>query len=158
MKEGGRGLTWEIWRGIRRNKKMKRYYFSGIFVFIAIFSSALYAEVNTQYNLRRCMLLPILGNAENIDRFSIYRRIEIYLKDSRWCYYRSNASILNMAQGQRKDMDSRLKNSAVLEKLATQTQSGSLIRVNLEDAPEGTELSLKIIGDNGEDVFFWREG
>ena len=113
-----------------------------------------HADANTKYGLHKCILLPILGQMEEGTPFDIYRRIEVYLQESDWCYYRSNSNILTMLQNYRQNLASHLENPEILREIAAKTRSGSLIRITMSTVFGGVDLSMKIIGDNGEDIFF----
>ena len=113
-----------------------------------------YADFNTEYSLHRCMLLPVLGQLDGKDPFSIYQRIERYLKESNWCYYRSNSNVLTMLQSYRQNLAFHLENPKVLREVAAKTQSGSLIKIVVNTVIGGVKLSVKVMGDNGEDIFF----
>ena len=121
-----------------------------------IFVQNVYANVNTKYSLRKCVLLPILGEVKGVKNFDVYRKVELYLKESDWCYYKSNASILTILQSHQKNLSSHLENIGVLRKISDKTKSGSLIQVKINSISEfsnGMSVSMKVIGDNGQDVF-----
>ena len=117
-------------------------------------STELFAIVDTRYNLRRCIQLPIIGEIGKKVAFDIYRKVEVYLEESEWCYYRSNAEALDMLQSYRQNLALHLKNPEVLGKIATKTRSGSLILTTMSVAFSGIELSVKVVGDNGKDILF----
>ena len=106
-------------------------------------------------NMRRCLLLPITAINQQI-KFQIFESIEEYLKDSDWCYYRSNSKIIDIL-GKYKDLRSHLRNENVLEILANKTKSGSLIRINIVGEVEGFEVSMSVIGKNGKDIYFHKK-
>ena len=124
------------------------------FFLALIIAQSLYANVNTNYSLRRCMQLPILGRAEEIEFFKVYEQIEAYLKESNWCHYRSNSDILTTLQRYRPNLDLHLENTEVLKNIAEKTKAGSLIRTKINSVSDGIELAMEVIGDNGKDAFF----
>jgi hypothetical protein len=44
---------------------------------------------------RKCLLLPIQDSVGGAVAFKVFEEIERYLKESEWCYYRSNSEILS---------------------------------------------------------------
>ena len=124
-----------------------------LFYFL-IFIPTLFAEINTKYSAYKCLQLPILGRADDIELFEVYQRVEEYLKKTDWCYYQSNSSILTMLQKQGPNLDLYLENANVLRDVADRTKSGSLIRIKVHSVMDGLELKMEVIGDNGQDIFF----
>ena len=114
----------------------------------------LYANVNTKYSLRRCMQLPISGQTGSGNSFRVYEQIEIYLKRNDWCDYQSNSSVLTILQNYQPNLDRHLEKAEVLRKIADKTRSGSLIHIKMHTMIDSVDLSMKVIGDNGQDIFF----
>ena len=114
----------------------------------------LYAGVDTKYSLRKCMLLPLLGQARDVGLFKVYKRVETYLKRSNWCHYRSNSNALTILQSYQPNLDYHLEKEEVLGMIASETRAGSLIRIKMSSVIDGVSLSMKVIGDNGKDIFF----
>ena len=113
-----------------------------------------YADVNTQYNIRSCLLLPIIGQGKEVDIFKIYERIESYLRKSKWCYYKSNTSVLSILQEKQPNLDLYLENTNFLREISSRTRVGSMIRTKVLDTKKGMKISVEILGDNGRDIFF----
>ncbi len=102
---------------------------------------------------RRCMLLPVKDHVDGAIGFKVFQEVENYLRESEWCYYRPNSEILNVLGSYKKNLDEHLNNPDVLKVLATKTQAGSLIKVKIDKAVNGATVEIKILGENGEDVY-----
>lgn len=100
------------------------------------------------------MILPISDKVEGAVSFKIFERVERYLKNSDWCYYKSNSGILNILQNYQPNLERHLTNPEVLRTIANKTQAGSLIHVKLDIVSAGVDLSTTIFGDNGSDIYF----
>lgn len=102
---------------------------------------------------RRCMLLPVKDHLDGAIGFKVFQEVENYLRESSWCYYRPNSEILNVLGSYRKNLDEHLSNPDVLKVLAQKTQAGSLIKIKIDKAVNGASVEVKIIGENGEDLY-----
>jgi hypothetical protein len=100
------------------------------------------------------MLLPIVDTTDSKIGFRVFEEVENYIKDSSWCTYKSNSELINILGQYSKNLESHLANKDVLKVIADKTKAGTLIRVNLQTGAQSTELSLEIIGENGEDKYF----
>ncbi len=100
------------------------------------------------------MILPISDKVEGAVSFEVFERIEKFLKNSDWCYYKSNSGILTILQNYQPNLDRHLTNPEVLRTVANKTQAGSILYVKMDIVGGGTDLSLTIYGDNGEDIYF----
>lgn len=120
---------------------------------VVFFISVNLHAVETKYSMRGCMLLPVTDNAGNALGYPVFLKMERYLKEGNWCYYRSNSEILNIFSGY-KDINPYLDNKEVLKVIADKTTTGSMIRTTITKVPSGTDLTLKIYGESGEDVYF----
>ncbi len=107
-----------------------------------------------QISMRRCLLLPVLDSLDGAISYSIFENVENYLKDSSWCYYRSNSEIIDILKNYKKNIHVHLRNKEVLKLVAEKSNAGSLIRVDVKTGVGGSEVSMDIIGPNGEDVYF----
>lgn len=105
-------------------------------------------------SMRRCMLLPIKDTVGGAVAYRVFEELEKYLKDGDWCYYQSNSEILDILGNFKKNLDTYLENPKVLKILSEKTKAGSLIRIKIDTQSRGTELQIKVIGENGEDVYF----
>ncbi len=105
-------------------------------------------------SMRRCMLLPIKDSVGGALGFKVFTEVEAYLKDSDWCYYTSNSEILNILSNYKRNLDTILQNPKVLKIISEKTNTGSLIRVELINQIRGVDVNIKVLGENGEDVFF----
>ena len=123
-----------------------------IFIFL-ILSIKSYSHVN----MRKCLLLPVLDRGKENMAFSIFKDVETYLKNSNWCFYKSNSEILNILQDFKNNLNQGLKNKDVLKLVAEKTTTGSLIRIHIENLVNGINLNLDVIGSSGDDLYFRRE-
>lgn len=122
-----------------------------LFIFLIVFVAE---GVFASESMRRCMLLPINDDVDGSIGFKVYEDVEYYLKNSKWCYYKSNAEILNILGNYRQNLNVHLNNKEVLKVLAEKSQSGSLIKITLNTSVKGIVAEIKVIGDNGEDIYF----
>lgn len=99
------------------------------------------------------MLLPVTDNSGNALAYPVFVAVERTLKDGSWCYYKSNSEIMNIFSGY-KDINPYLDNKEVLKVISEKTSTGSLIRATIAKVPNGTEITIKIYGENGEDIYF----
>ena len=124
------------------------------FLFLLLFIQNLYASVNTKYNFRRCLQLPILGEESYIPIFKIHEKIEAYFKKNDWCRLQSGATILTMLENYRPNLDMYLESPDFLREIADRTGSGSLIRIKVYRVIRGFQVSMQIIGDSGQNILF----
>lgn len=103
---------------------------------------------------RICMLLPIKDSLDGAIAFSVFKDVENHLKESDWCIYKSNSEIMNIFTNYKKNLEQILENKNVLKVVSEKTKAGSLIKIKIENQIKGVNVSLKVIGDNGEDVYF----
>ncbi|MCB9060562.1 MAG: hypothetical protein H6622_03460 [Halobacteriovoraceae bacterium] len=120
-----------------------------IFIFLGI--TNLYAD---SLSMRRCMLLPVDDSLKDSISFKVYEEVEMYLKESNWCYFRSNSGILNILDKYKSNLNTHLKNPKILNLLAKKMGVGSLIKISMTPEVKGVELLLEIIGEDGEDKYF----
>ncbi len=112
------------------------------------------APILAESSMRRCMLLPIRDSLDGAIGFKVFEQLEYYLKENNWCYYKSNSEIINILGNYKKDLDNHLNNKDVLKILSEKTKAGTLIKVKIINQIKGVEVGLKVIGANGEDVYF----
>ncbi len=110
-----------------------------------------------EQSMRRCMLLPIMDSVGGAMGFKTFENLEEYLKDSSWCYYRSNSEIINILSGYKQNLAQHLQNKEVLKVVADKTGAGSMIKVELRSEVKGVNVRVLVIGENGEDVYFKEE-
>ena len=127
----------------------------GIYIIFPMpFFSALYADIATQRDLHQCLQLPITGSVKDTTAFEIFQKVEQYLKQSDWCYYKSSASAFSILHSYQPDIGQYLQKEQVLKKIANQVKVGSMIRMEVNvDAGRG-EMIMAVVGDNGHDIFF----
>ena len=121
---------------------------SALLLGLILFSHSLMAD------MRRCMLLPTRDSIGGALGFNVFEDVEMYLKDSGWCYYTSNSEILNILSNYKRNLDSILENPRVIKIISEKTRTGSLIKVEIINQVKGVDLTIKVIGKNGKDVFF----
>lgn len=105
-------------------------------------------------SMRRCLLLPVKDSVGGAVGFKVFQEVEQYLKDSEWCYYKSNSEILNILGNYRNNLDTVLQNPEVLSVLAQKTKTGSLVKVKLENLMKGTSVKVEVYSSNGKDLYF----
>ncbi len=103
--------------------------------------------------MRKCVLLPIQDSVGGAMAFSVFTELEAYLQESTWCYYKSNSEIMDILGHYRKNLKAHLQNREVLKLVSEKLSVGSLIIINLENSPSGVEVEIKIVGENGEDIY-----
>jgi len=108
-------------------------------------------------DMRRCLLLPVMDNLQGATSYKVFEGLERYLKEGDWCYYRSNAEILDILGQYRQNLEAHLENPDILRVISERTGAGSLIRVTVFHDKGQIKLKLTILGANGEDVYFQEE-
>jgi len=126
---------------------MKKIIFT---LLIGFFFSKAYAGPS----MRRCMLLPVQDSVQGAIGFKVFEEVERYLKESEWCYYKTNSEILNILGNYKRNLEVHMENKDVLRILAEKTKAGSLIKVKVKSNVKGVDVEVRVIGDNGEDVYF----
>jgi hypothetical protein len=111
-------------------------------------------KVSAGQSMRRCMLLPIKDTVGGAVAYKVFEDLEKYLKNGDWCYYQSNSEILDILGNFKKNLDTYLENPEVLKILSEKTKAGSLIKIRIDTKSRGTELQIKVIGENGDDIYF----
>lgn len=106
------------------------------------------------YSMRRCVLLPITDSVGGAIGADVYDQVEKFIKQDNWCHYRSASGLLNVFSRYRENLPQHLETKEVLKVVADKLQAGSLIRVNLKNEIDGIEVSLDIIGGDGETLLF----
>jgi hypothetical protein len=107
--------------------------------------------------MRKCMLLPIRDSVDGAIAFKVFELVEAYLKDSEWCYYRSNSEILNIFSNYKNNLDNILKSKEVLKIVGEKTKTGSLIKIDIVNQVKGADVKIKVIGPDGDDLYFKEE-
>ena len=104
--------------------------------------------------MRKCLLLPIEDSLDGAIAFNIFQEVEQYLKESNWCYYKTNSDLINILGNYKNNLKSHLSNPKVLKVISQKTNSGSMIKISVPRDQKGIKLSLKVIGENGNDIYF----
>ena len=114
-------------------------------------------SLTAQADLRRCLLLPVTDNLQGAMSYKVFEGLERYLQEGDWCYYRSNAEILDILGQYRQNLAVHLENPEILKVISERTGAGSLIRVQVQNDHGQIKLRLAVLGANGEDVYFQEE-
>ena len=108
-------------------------------------------------SMRHCLLLPVKDELDGELAFKVFETVEEYLKESDWCFYKSNSEILSILSNHRNNLNDVLEDKKVLRIVSEKTQAGSLIRIKIINRLQGINLKMKVFGASGEDIFFQRE-
>jgi hypothetical protein len=109
---------------------------------------------DAEISMRKCVILPITDSLDNSMGYKTYSEIEQYLQNSSWCNYRSSSELLGVFKRYRHNLKQHLQDPKVLNVVANKVNAGSLIRVDITPEIRGITISIDIIGDNGEDIYF----
>ncbi|MFZ4712887.1 MAG: hypothetical protein ACOYL6_04200 [Bacteriovoracaceae bacterium] len=120
-------------------------------IYVAIFNST---KLLADTNMRKCTLLPITDSVGGAISYKVYEELEAYLKDSRWCLYKTNSEILSILSNYKSNLANYLENPEVLKVISEKLKVGSLIKVKLIGNKDGTEVSLDVLGSDGIDLYF----
>lgn len=113
-----------------------------------------FLSISSFADMRRCMLLPIRDSIGGALGFKVFEEVEVYLKDSGWCYYTSNSEILNILSNYKRNLDSILENPKVIKIISEKTGTGSLIKVEIINQIKGVDVEIKVLGENGKDLYY----
>ncbi len=105
------------------------------------------------YSFRRCTLLPITDNLDNVVSIKVFKEVEQYLKEEAWCDYQSNSAMMSVFSKYRKNLKSYLDLPGVIRTVSEKLKVGSIIRANIKITDKGAEVNLDILGENGGDLF-----
>ena len=122
--------------------------------FLVLFLSLLSINSWSQSNMRRCTMLPVTDSVGGAIGLKVFDQVERHLKQSNWCTYISNASMINVFSRYRDNLQQHLKQKEVLRTIGDKLKAGSLIRINLVSEITGMDVQLDVVSDNGEDIYF----
>lgn len=122
-----------------------------LLLLVFLFSSNVFAD---SYSMRDCMLLPITDSAGNALGFKVYESLEKHLKDQKWCEYKSSADLLGIFSKYRERLKTHLQDPAVIKTVANRVQAGTIIRIDLNYEVNSVEVTMEVLGEDGEDVYF----
>lgn len=125
-----------------------------LIVLMIFIQSSLYANLN----MRRCLLLPVEDNLGGALSFKVFKEVEQSLKNSDWCFYKSNSKIMDILSNHRKNLKELIKDPSVIRVIAEKTKAGSLIKVKLVKELNGIAVQINVFGSNGEDIYFSEKG
>lgn len=131
---------------IRRSLKIFFY------ISITIYSSSWGTE-----NLRRCLLLPIERIQQTSISLQVFKGLENYLLTSGWCHYQYSSEVLNILSRHQMNLKEFLNDSMAIASIAKKTASGTIVKVKITIVNEIVDLSLKVLGDNGHEIYFLRK-
>ena len=72
-------------------------------------------------DLRRCLLLPVTDNLQGSMSYKVFEGLERYLQEGDWCYYRSNAGLLDILGQYRQNLEMHLENPEILKVISERT-------------------------------------
>lgn len=112
------------------------------------------SSVCAEQSIRKCLLLPIKDNLGGALSYKIFNDVEQVLKNSDWCVYKPNSDIMNILSNHRSNLDNLIEDPEVLKVISEKTGAGSLIKVDVIKEVNGVQISLKVYGDNGVDLYY----
>jgi hypothetical protein len=108
----------------------------------------------SQQSQRRCMLLPVSDSVGGVLGYKVFEEVEYFLRQSSWCYYRSNSDIIDILSNYKSNLHDHLQNAEVLRILSEKTNAGSLIRIKVFSEVGVTNIAMDVIAENGSDIYF----
>jgi hypothetical protein len=123
-------------------------------ILIAILSIIISTEIFAEANMRKCTMLPIYDSVGGAVSYKVYEDVENYLKDSRWCLYKTNSEIISILSNYKSNLANYLDNPEVLKVISEKLKVGSLIRVKMISQKDSTEVLVEVLGSDGVDVYF----
>ena len=125
-------------------------------VLMAIFMTAGYSTnaFAENFSMRNCMLLPITDTAGNSFSFRVYEDVERYLKDRKWCQYKSSSEVLEIFSKYRDKLPEFLSDPKVIRSVADRLEVGTIIKVKMQYDVDKLNLELEVLGENGVDIYF----
>jgi hypothetical protein len=109
------------------------------------------------FSQRRCMLLPIKDSVSGAIGYKVFEQVEVFLKEGQWCFYETNSGILDILSNYKRNLDTYLENKDVLRTIAEKSHAGSLIKITVTNVMKGVDVKVKVIAEDGEDVYFREE-
>lgn len=128
--------------------KLMKYILVGVFAFFSIFVSA------DEYSMRRCLMLPITDTLGSAVSYKVFEKVEDHLKESSWCQFQPNYSLIEIFGKYRDNLREHLMNPEVLKVVSNKMQVGSIIRIHLQAENKGIEINFDVVSENGEDILF----
>jgi hypothetical protein len=126
--------------------------------FALFFIFCIYSQVSLAgFSQRRCMLLPVKDSVSGAIGFKVFEELEIYLKEGTWCFYETNSGILDILSNYKRNLEAYLENKDVLRTIAEKAHAGSLIKVSIMSVMKGVDVKIKVLADNGSDIYFKEE-
>ncbi|MDA8793470.1 hypothetical protein N9N67_09495 [Bacteriovoracaceae bacterium] len=113
-----------------------------------------FAQSQKLFSYRNCSLLPITDSVGGALGNKVYESVETYLKRSGWCSYKSHSALLNVFARYRQNLRNHLLDSKVMKLVAEKLGTGTNIRIHLWQEPKGVNVSVEVIGSDGEEIVF----
>ena len=107
-----------------------------------------------KYSMRDCLILPVTDSAGNSLGLKIYEEVEYYLKEKAWCNYESNAELFEIFSKYRQSLKFHLEDPNVLRTVADKMKVGTMIRIDIKYDVNQAAVTMDIIGENGQDIYF----
>ncbi len=122
--------------------------------FILVLSILISQAAWSQSSMRRCTLLPVTDSVGGAIGFKVFEELESGLRQSTWCTYISNSSMMGVFTRYKDNLAKHLKEPEVVKTVSDKLKVGSLLRVNIVSELKGIELQLEVVGENGVDLYF----
>jgi hypothetical protein len=123
-------------------------------VLVIIWSIAFFVVQAEEYSMRRCLMLPITDTLGSSVAYKVFEKVEDHLKESTWCQFQPNYSLIEIFGKYRDNLREHLQNPEVIKVVANKMQVGSIIRIHLQTENKGIEITFDVVSENGEDVLF----
>jgi hypothetical protein len=107
-----------------------------------------------EFNLRKCLLLPVTDHINGSLGEKIFAEVESYLESSTWCQYKSNSEIFNILLQYRENLPVHLQNPEIIKELSAKTKTGSVLRISVQGATKGLVLNLDVLNETGDSLYF----
>src|SRR5690554_5419392 len=121
---------------------------------IAAFFLSTFALASDRYDMRRCVLLPVTDTAGDSLGYKVFEELESYLKEENWCDYVSSSELIEVFSRYRDGLKLHLKEPKVIATVAQRLNAGTIIRLDLEYEINQARVSLDVVGENGQDLYF----
>lgn len=122
-----------------------------LFLLTLLFSFNSRAE---SYSMRTCMILPITDTAGGSLGYTLYEKLEMTIKEQGWCEYKSSSEVIEIFSKYRDRLPEYLDDETVLRTVSERLKVGTIIKIKLKYEIDKLEVALKIVGENGKDIYF----
>lgn len=104
-------------------------------------------------SMHKCTLLPITDSVDGAISYKVFTDIENQLQNSDWCEYTSNSNLISIFDKYRNNLKLHLANPKVVKVVAERLNVGTIVRIDITSEVGKVDLSMDIIGENGEDIY-----